>query len=108
MIHEMSVQELERKFSKGDAIILVDVREPDEHAIASLPESVLIPMGELSQRWMEIEPAEGKEIVVYCHHGIRSRHAANFLSQCGLKPIFSLAGGIDAWSRLIDPKIPRY
>ena len=108
MVREITVQELARKVSGGATVVLVDVREPEEHAIAALPESFLIPMGELPQRWNEIKPASDSEIVVYCHHGVRSRHAAKFLMQCGLQSIVSLAGGIDAWSRLIDPKLPRY
>jgi rhodanese-related sulfurtransferase len=108
MVREITVQELARKISGGDAVVLVDVREPEEHAIAALPASVLIPMGELPQRWSEIKSFPDAEIVVYCHHGVRSRHAANYLMQFGLQSVVSLAGGIDAWSRLIDPKMPRY
>ncbi len=108
MVHEITVQDLARKLARGEAVRLVDVREPQEHAIAALPDCVLIPMNELSQRWRELEADSEAEIIVYCHHGIRSRHAANFLAQCGLQPVFSLSGGIDAWSRQIDPKVPRY
>jgi adenylyltransferase/sulfurtransferase len=107
VIHEMTVQELEQKLASGAPILLVDVRQPDEHAFSALPQSLLIPMSELTQRWSEIDAEPGTEIVVYCHHGIRSRHAASYLAQCGVEAV-SLKGGIDAWSRQIDPKVPRY
>ena len=108
MVREITVQELAQTLADGKPVRLVDVREPQEHVFAALPQSVLIPMNELSQRWRELESDPDVEIVVYCHHGIRSRQAANFLAQCGFEPVFSLTGGIDAWSRLIDPKVPRY
>ena len=66
----------------------------------------LIPLPELERRWREIPTDEGL-VVVYCHHGVRSLHAAHFLLSKGLEAV-SLAGGIDAWSRQIDPKIPVY
>jgi rhodanese-related sulfurtransferase len=108
MAREITVRELADRRAKGQALYLLDVRLPEEHAIAALPQSVLIPMQELPSRWSEIDAPAGTEIVVYCHHGIRSRMAANFLMQCGLNEVVSLAGGIDAWSELIDPKMPRY
>ena len=74
----------------------------------ALPRSTLIPLGELPGRVAEIEPPAGGLVVVYCHHGIRSMTGAHMLQQAGIGPVASLAGGIDAWSRLIDPAIPRY
>jgi len=108
MVREITVQDLSGRLSRGEEYVLVDVREPEEHAFAVLPDSILMPMNELPQRWNELEDDSGKEIIVYCHHGIRSRRAAGFLEQCGLRLVYSLAGGIDAWSRLIDAKVPRY
>lgn len=108
MVKEISVQDLAARLAAGEEVVLLDVRQPEEHEIAALPNSLLLPMPELPRRWSEIEASEGVEIVVYCHHGIRSRTAGNFLLQSGLTRVASLAGGIDAWSRLIDPKMPRY
>ena len=108
MAREMSVQQLAAKRAAGEKLYLLDVRQPEEHALAALPGDVLIPMQELPQRWSEIQPPAGTPIVVYCHHGIRSRMAANFLAQCGLSDVVSLAGGIDAWSQEVDAKVTRY
>lgn len=89
-------------------VYLLDVREPWEHEYCHLPNSVLIPLGELPTRIDEVElPADAK-IVVYCHHGIRSLSGAAILEMRGFGEAYSLAGGIDAWSLRIDPKTPRY
>jgi rhodanese-related sulfurtransferase len=87
---------------------LVDVRQPWEHDTAALPSSVLMPLAELSQRTDEIHPSAETMIVVYCHHGIRSLSGAAILESAGFKNVVSLAGGIDAWSLQIDPRVPRY
>ncbi|MBN8247114.1 MAG: hypothetical protein J0L84_06685 [Verrucomicrobia bacterium] len=87
---------------------LLDVREPGEHAFCALPDSRLIPLGELSSRVEELEDWREREIVVYCHHGIRSARAAGFLHQLGFPRIFNLAGGVDRWTDEVDPKFPRY
>lgn len=108
MAREITVQDLADRQAKGRPVYLLDVRQPEENALAALPDSVLIPMQDLPRRWSEIQPPPGTEVVVYCHHGIRSRMAANFLTRCGFQNVFSLVGGIDAWSTQIDPKTPRY
>jgi rhodanese-related sulfurtransferase len=108
MVREITVHDLADRQANGRPIYLLDVRQPEENAIAALPDSVLIPMQELPRRWSEIQPPPGTEVVVYCHHGIRSRMAANFLMNCGFREVVSLAGGIDAWSTQIDPNMPRY
>jgi rhodanese-related sulfurtransferase len=73
-----------------------------------LPDSVLLPLPELPGRLDEVQPPAGALVVVYCHHGIRSRSGAAILEQHGIGPVASLAGGIDAWSLEIDPTVPRY
>ena len=108
MAHEMTVEELARKLSAGEPVLLLDVRQPDEHALAALADSVLVPLHELPRRKQDIRQPAGAALVVYCHHGIRSRRAADFLEQAGFADVWSLAGGIDAWSQRIDPKVPRY
>ena len=91
-----------------DSRCVVDVREPWEHALAALPGSVLVPLGELEARAGELAPPAGALVVTYCHHGVRSLSAAGFLARSGVEPVVSLAGGLDAWSRDIDPTVPRY
>ncbi len=84
---------------------LLDVREPEEHELASLEGGVLIPMGELGARLAELP--KDRPIVVMCHHGIRSAHAVHHLREAGFDAL-NLSGGIDAWSVEIDNKIRRY
>ncbi len=108
MPQQISVRELKARLDAGDRLLLLDVREPEEHAIARLPGSVLIPLGELTVRLNELQPPPDGLIVVYCHHGIRSLSGAAYLEHVGIEPVASLTGGIDAWSALIDPGVPRY
>lgn len=89
------------------AVRLLDVRMPWEHDLVALPGSVLIPLQELPSCLSEVPSGEGP-LVVYCHHGVRSLGAAGYLEQQGIENVFSLSGGIDAWSLRIDPSVPRY
>jgi rhodanese-related sulfurtransferase len=87
--------------------VLLDVREPWEFQTASLPNSLLMPMGEVASRaHTELDP--DAPIIVMCHHGARSLNVAMWLRDQGFTHAQSLAGGIDAWSRSIDPSVPRY
>jgi rhodanese-related sulfurtransferase len=87
---------------------LLDVRQAWEHELAALPDSLLIPLDELLARVGEISPAPDALVVVYCHHGVRSLHGAALLQAMGHRHVASLAGGIDAWSREVDARVPRY
>ncbi len=90
-----------------EAPVLLDVREPWEIQSASLPNSLLMPMGEVTSRaHTELDP--DAHIVVLCHHGQRSLSVAMWLRAQGFERAQSLAGGIDGWSRVIDPTVPRY
>jgi rhodanese-related sulfurtransferase len=90
-----------------DAPLLLDVREPWEAALTSLPNSVLMPMGDVPSRaHQELDPDQ--PIVVLCHHGARSLSVTMWLREQGFERVQSLAGGIDRWSRFIDPGVPRY
>ncbi len=91
----------------GVPVLLLDVRQPEEHAYCHLPGSVLIPLAELPARLGELEVGE-ELIVVYCHHGIRSLSGAAILQQAGFTNVASLAGGIDRWAQTVDPAMPRY
>ena len=106
MIPEILPQELKTRLDRGDPLVLLDVREPEEVAIVQLPGAVHIPMGDISGRLHELEP--DKEIIVYCHHGIRSMRVAMFLAQRDFAQVKNLAGGIDAWALDVEPGMARY
>lgn len=90
-----------------DKLSLIDVREPWEAQIASIPGSHLIPMGEITMRArQELDP--NARLIVYCHLGQRSLMVAMWLRENGFPQAQSLAGGIDAWSRTVDPALARY
>ena len=103
---EIDVAELRRRRDEGREPVVLDVREPREHAIARIPGSALIPLGELPQRLAELDPE--RPLVVHCHHGMRSLQAVRLLRSRGFAGALSLRGGIDAWSREVDPSVPRY
>ena len=107
-MREISGRELAATLERGESVYLIDVREPWEHALAALPDSVLVPLGQLEAQASELAPPAGALVVTYCHHGVRSLSAAAFLARTGFGDVRSLAGGLDAWSREIDPTMPRY
>jgi adenylyltransferase/sulfurtransferase len=102
---EILVTELADRVEDGEDVQLVDVRQPWEAELASLPGSLLIPLRQLPDRLGELDRA--RPVITYCHVGQRSADAAAFLRQEGFRAR-SLAGGIDAWSRVVDPEVPRY
>src|SRR5437868_3098891 len=105
---EIAPQQLAEKLRRGERVFLLDVRNEWEHQLARLPDQALIPLHELPARLDELGAGPGVPIVCYCHHGVRSLGAAAILRQWGFEGALSLAGGIDLWSRLIDPAVPRY
>jgi len=108
LVREITVEELADKIDRGERPFLLDVRQPWEHDLSRLENSVLVPLPELPSRTADVRPAPGQLVVCYCHHGVRSLRAAELLSGAGLEGVVSLAGGIDAWSQRIDPGVPRY
>ena len=106
MSFEITVQKLREKQDAGTDIVLLDVREPEEVELVQLPNSVHIPMGDIPSRLHELDP--DSEIVVYCHHGVRSLQVVHFLHQHDFEHIVSLAGGIDVWAIEIEPEMARY
>jgi adenylyltransferase/sulfurtransferase len=102
---EMTVGQLEGLLREGASIEVIDVREPHEHAIARIEGARLIPLASLPARIDGLD--RSKVQVVYCHTGVRSAHAVGLMRRAGLRAI-NLAGGIDAWSTLIDSSVPRY
>ncbi|HZE44325.1 MAG TPA: rhodanese-like domain-containing protein [Steroidobacteraceae bacterium] len=107
MGQELSPREFLDRRESGEEMTLLDVREDWEVALAPVPtDTVHIPMGEISDRIGELDPM--KETVVICRSGGRSAQVADFLERQGFTKVFNLSGGILAWSRVIDPRIPQY
>ena len=107
MINELTPREFLDRREAGEDMTLLDVREDWEVELAPVPtENVHIPMGEISDRIGELDPK--KETVVICRSGGRSAQVAQFLERQGFGKVFTLSGGILAWSRVIDPRIPQY
>jgi len=105
-ITQCTVQQLQQRQENGDKFLLLDVREPNEFAFAHIEGSLHIPLRQLPERVEELD--KDQEIVVLCHHGMRSQQACLFLEQAGFYRLYNLKGGIDAWSLICDPSIPRY
>ncbi len=87
-------------------VVLLDVREDAELSLAAIDGAVHIPMGQIPARIGELDPEQ--TIVVMCHSGGRSAQVATYLGQQGFASVFNLDGGIQAWSRSVDPTIPEY
>lgn len=102
---EIGVAELRDQRGQPN-LLLLDVREPFEWEIARINGARLIPLGELPARLRELDGHA--DIVTYCHHGTRSRHAADLLRAAGFSKVRNLTGGIDAWSREVEAGVPRY
>ena len=102
---EVTPSEVASQLTRGE-IRLIDVRTPHEYQIASIAGSILLDQAKVEEV-VETWPKDGA-IVTICHHGIRSLDAAIFLRGKGFTNVRSMTGGIEAWSRTIDPAIPRY
>lgn len=105
-IARIAVSELQIRLQQARPPLLVDVRELDEWEYCRLPGAQHLPLSELESRYAELDRSQ--EIVLYCHHGMRSMQAAEFLAGAGFARLASLDGGIDAWAAEIDPNVPRY
>lgn len=105
---EVSCQHVQEQLAAGEDFLLLDCREPDEYAIASIAGARLLPLGELPARVESLRDWRGKPVVVMCHHGMRSAQAAQWLRGQGFDGAASMAGGIDQWSQQIDAAVPRY
>ncbi|HUP93007.1 MAG TPA: rhodanese-like domain-containing protein [Solimonas sp.] len=105
MTQTISVSELKMRLDTG-GVQLLDVRSAEELALATLPGALHIPMQELPARFGDLNPQQ--PLAVICHHGVRSEMAARLLERNGFSAVFSVAGGIDAWSMQVDSAVPRY
>lgn len=105
---QITPRELAEQLQSAHPPKLLDVREPEEYALVRLEGARLIPLGELLLRQAELADWKEEEIVVYCHHGLRSLSAISQLRHLGFQRLRNLAGGIDRWSVEVDPTAPRY
>lgn len=103
---EIEPKEVREKLDRGEDFVLVDVREPHEAQICSIPGAKLIPLGDLPNRVGELDP--DTEIVTHCKGGVRSMKALEFLKQQGFSRVRSMKGGILLWSDTVDPSVPKY
>jgi rhodanese-related sulfurtransferase len=104
--YEIAPEDLRQKLDGPARPVLVDVRRYDEVATSPFPGALHVPMDELQDRLDELDP--NAETVVVCHHGVRSLSVTVFLRNHGFRSVSSLAGGIDRWSLIVDPSVPRY
>lgn len=106
---EISPKEAETRLKRGDGAVLIDVREPEEFAAARIEGAELMPMQSVPTEIQKLEElADNRDLLVICHHGVRSLNVVAWLREHGIENCFSVAGGIDRWSREIDLEIPRY
>jgi rhodanese-related sulfurtransferase len=104
---EMTATELKERLDSGDDVQIIDVREQGEYDVARIPNSKLIPLGQVVSRMSEIDPA--RETVVHCKGGVRSAKAIEALKGAGFAGnLTNLKGGITAWSNEVDPGVPKY
>jgi rhodanese-related sulfurtransferase len=105
-IGELEPIELKQRLDRGDALAVLDVREPEELLVAALSGAVHIPMNDIPLRLAELD--RDAEWVVMCHHGMRSAQVAMYLARMGFARVANLSGGIDEWSLTVDPAVARY
>jgi adenylyltransferase/sulfurtransferase len=106
-MEEITATELKQRFDNGDDIQLIDVREDNEVALARIPNSIHIPLGQVLARMNEIDP--NRETVVHCKMGGRSARAIEALQRSGFQgKLINLEGGIIDWSNQVDPSVPKY
>ena len=106
MIGKIDAVTLKGRLDRGESVLILDVRESFEIALAPFPGATHIPMGDIPSRLTELDP--DRETVVVCHHGVRSAQVTMYLAQMGFERVLNLSGGIDAWSEDADPSTPRY
>src|SRR5436309_11582322 len=106
MEFEITPEQVSALRSAGEQFVLLDVREPHEIATARIAGTLDIPMSDITSRVQELDPEQ--HIVVVCHHGIRSANVAAWLQRQGFERVQSMRGGIDRWSKEVDPAVPVY
>lgn len=107
-VESFEPSEVAERLKTTEPPLLLDVREPDEFAYARIEGARNVPLRQLPERLAEIKSWKDREIVVVCHHGMRSARAAAFLVQAGFSRVFNLTGGMDRWSLEVDTSVRRY
>jgi rhodanese-related sulfurtransferase len=106
---EATPQDIQRRIDAGEPLVLIDVREPEEFALTRIQGATLIPMRNIPANLQQLEAkADVGALIVFCHHGVRSLNVAHWLREQGVPACQSMTGGIDAWSLVVDPSVPRY
>ncbi|HKR00666.1 MAG TPA: rhodanese-like domain-containing protein [Pyrinomonadaceae bacterium] len=106
-MQEITATELKKRLDEGEDVQIIDVREPNEYETARIPNSTLIPLGQVVNRMSEIDPS--RDTVVHCKMGGRSAKAIEALTRAGFQgKLTNLKGGITAWSNDVDPSVPKY
>lgn len=105
-IHQIDAKDLAKRITAGEDIDIIDVREPFEWEMGRIPGARLVPLRQVEKLTGELKG--DRDAILYCHSGKRSMRAAELLTDAGVRRIWNLTGGIDAWSRDVDPGIPRY
>ncbi|HYL45819.1 MAG TPA: rhodanese-like domain-containing protein [Candidatus Limnocylindrales bacterium] len=103
---EITPREVSEQLARGGKFLFVDVREKWEHDVSRIEAAMLIPLREIPANLARLEEAD--EVVLFCHHGMRSLDAAAWLRSQGVAGARSMVGGIERWSVEIDPRVPRY
>lgn len=107
--YEVTPQEAQSRLVKGSGAVLIDVREPEEFALAKVEGSQLVPMQTVPAQLQKLEHlADENTLLVLCHHGVRSLQVVAWLRRQGVEDCYSVAGGIDRWSREVDSSVPQY
>jgi len=106
MVREITVQELKARRDRGEAPLVLDVREEWELQLARIPDVVHVPMNQVPARLAQLSP--DVETIVMCHAGGRSMRVAHFLANQGFSNVANLSGGISAWSQWVDATVPQY
>jgi rhodanese-related sulfurtransferase len=107
--YEVTPQAAKEQLTDRKQAILIDVREPEECALARIEGAQLIPMGSVPNELQKLEGlADSGDLLILCHHGVRSLQVTMWLRSHGFENCYSVAGGIDRWSWEVDPNVPRY
>jgi rhodanese-related sulfurtransferase len=106
MYQSITPQQVKERLEAGDRFRFIDVREPHEYAAARVSEAELLPLTRFNE-WIESLSAD-EEIVVMCHHGVRSANVCLYLTRNGFEKVYNVEGGIDLWSVEADENVPRY
>jgi len=106
---EITPQEVHERLHAGVKLTLIDVREPGEFQLSRIGSAELVPMRSVPAELSRLNAQSGETpLIVFCHHGVRSLNVVHWLREHGVEACQSMAGGIDRWSREIDPSVPRY